>query len=78
MSNLNGFLPALPESLVERALIADYLLEQGYLLCDLQYLAAEDADRLYKEACQFARRKVGEVSPGVSLTRYSAVGFSLN
>ena len=78
MSDLNGFLPALPESLIERALIADYLLEHGYLLCDLQYLAAKDADRLYKEACQFARRKVGEFSSDVSLTRYSAVGFSLN
>jgi len=78
MSDPNSSLPVLPESLIERALIADHLLGQGYLLCDLQYLATEDADQLYEKACQFARRKVGEISPGVSLTRYFAVGFSLN
>ena len=78
MSNLNGFIPILPESIIERALIADYLLGQGYLLCDLQYLDTEDADRLYEQARQFACKKVNEVSPSVPLTRYSAVGFSLN
>ena len=78
MSNLNGFLPVLPESIIERTLIADYLLGLGYLLCDLQYLTAEDADRVFEEACQFAKWKVSEVVLGVILTEYSVVSFSLN
>ena len=78
MSNENGFLPALPKSIIERALIAEYLLGKGYLLCDLQFLATDDAYRLYEEACLFARRNLREVMTRVSLTRYSATGFSLN
>ena len=78
MSNLNGFSPVLPESIIERALIADYLLGQGYLLCDLPFLAMQDADRLYEEACRYARIKAQEVAPQVSLESYFAVGFSFN
>ena len=78
MSNLNGFLPALPISMIERALIADYLLSQGYLLCELQYLAAQDAKRLYEEARQFARKKASKVLPDPMMTAYSMAGFSLN
>jgi hypothetical protein len=78
MSNLNGFLPILPESIIERTLIADYLLSQGYLLCDLQYLATENADRLFEKACKFAKQKVNEVVPDITLKEYSAFGFSPN
>ena len=78
MSNPNNFLPVLPESLIERALIADFLLGKGYLLSELQYLAVETAQLLYDEACQFAKRKSNEVFPKISMTMYSAVGFSLN
>ena len=78
MSNPNSFLPILPESIIERALIADYLLIKGYLLNELQYLAPDDANQLYEEACRFAQRKSDEVQPKISLTRYSAVGFSRN
>ena len=78
MSNLNGFLPVLPKSIIERALIIDHLLSQGYLLCDLQYLATEDAKQLFEEARQFAKWKIGENIPEITLTGYSAVGFSLN
>lgn len=78
MSNPNGFLPVLPESMIERTLIADYLLSLGYLLCDLQYLATEIADQLFEGAYQFAKQKANEFVPDASLREYSAVGFSLN
>jgi len=78
MPNSNSFLPTLPESIIERALIADYLFVEGYLLHELQYLATEDARRLYEEACQFAQRKSNEVLPKIPFASYSAVGFSCN
>ena len=34
--------------------------------------------RLFEEARQFAKRKIGENMPDVTLTEYSVVGFSLN
>jgi hypothetical protein len=78
MSNLNGFRPILPESLIERTLIADYLLSLGYLLCDLQYLAIENAGHLFEEAYRYAKQKVNEDVPDIILKEYSALDFSLN
>lgn len=78
MASTNGFLPVLPESIIERTLISNYLLGKGYLLCDLQYLPTEDADRLYEEACRFAKQEAHKVLSEISLTKYSSVGFSLN
>ena len=63
---------------LERILVVDYLLWQGYLVSDLDHLPDERAESLLKEAYQFARRKVRELGFDFLLTWYNAVGFSRN
>jgi len=61
MSNLSSFVPVLPPSALERALIAEYLLQQGVLFCELYSLPVADAWRLFDSAYAYARRKAGGV-----------------
>jgi hypothetical protein len=63
---------------LECILVVDYLLWQGYLPADLDYLPDEQAESLLNEAYRFARRKVRELGFDFPLTRHNAVGFSLN
>ena len=63
---------------LERILVVDYLLWQGYLPSDLDYLPNELAESLLNEAHRFARRKVHELGFDFPLTRYNTVGFSHN
>ena len=63
---------------LERILVVDYLLWQGYLPSDLDYLPNEQAESLLNEAHRFARRKVHELGFDFLLTRYNTVGFSHN
>jgi hypothetical protein len=63
---------------LERILVVDYLLWQGYLPSDLDYLPDEWVESLLKEAYRFARREVHELGFDFPLTRYNAIGFSRN
>ena len=63
---------------LERILVVEYLLCQGYLPCELDNLPGEQAKVLLVEAYQFAHRKAHEIEFDISLVSYSTVGFSLN
>jgi len=78
MSNASGFLPVLPASVLERILMVDYLLSQGYLFCELSSLASAEARRLLEQASRFAHRALGESLPVSALVKRFCVGFSNN
>jgi len=78
MSNASGFLPVLPVSALERILVVDYLLSQGYLFCELQALAAPEARRLFEQASRFAHHALGESPPPSALVKRFCAGFSNN
>ena len=48
-------------ALIEKALIEEYLQTKGYSLKDLKNLSREIADKLMKEASQYASLKLEEV-----------------
>ena len=50
-----------PNAVLEKALIAEYLKEQGYLLEKIHELPKEIAEKLMKEASQYASLKMEEV-----------------
>jgi hypothetical protein len=78
MSNMSGFLPVWPSSAIERILILDYLLSQGFFFDDLQSLSGPEREQLFARACQFARKAVDKVFPAISLARSFRVDFSKN
>lgn len=50
-----------PNALIEKALIEEYLKEQGYTLESLKTLETGLAEKLMKEASQYASLKMEEV-----------------
>lgn len=50
-----------PETALERNLIADFLLNRGYQLGDLENLPEEVAKKLMEEASRFASLKLSEI-----------------
>jgi len=50
-----------PQSALERELISEYLKNKGYLPKNLHKLPQEEANRLMKEACQYASLKLTEI-----------------
>jgi hypothetical protein len=44
-------------SVLERTLMAEYLLARGYLVSDLESLPAKEAKRLMSEAVEFSARR---------------------
>ena len=78
MSMASGFLSVLPASVLERILMVDYLLSQGYLFCELSSLASGEARRLLEQASRFARRALGESLPALALAERFCAGFSNN
>jgi hypothetical protein len=50
-----------PESILERKLIAEYLLSKGYKMTDLKNLSEIEAGALIKEACLYATLKLAEI-----------------
>lgn len=50
-----------PNSLLEKALIEEYLKEKGYSHEDLKKLPADHVEKLMKEASQYASLKMEEV-----------------
>jgi hypothetical protein len=50
-----------PQSLLERTLIAEYLLSNGYLMSDLKELPPEVVKILMQKACQYAALRLAEI-----------------
>jgi hypothetical protein len=50
-----------PNAVVEKALIQEFLKEQGYSLADLKTLPTEVAEKLMKAASRYASLKMEEV-----------------
>jgi hypothetical protein len=58
-----------PNTLMENALIAEYLKEKGYTHEDLKKLPAELVEELMKEASQYASLKMEEVQARAHLVK---------
>ena len=58
--DLSWHLPGGAQTVLERTLVAEYLLGKGYLTSDLKELPPQIADRLMSEACLFAVRRLVE------------------
>ncbi len=56
-------------ALLEKALIEEYLHEKGYTLEDVKKLPADVAEKLMKEASQYASLKMEEVSARAHLIK---------
>lgn len=56
-------------ALLEKALIEEYLHEKGYTLEDVKKLQADIAEKLMKEASQYASLKMEEVSARAHLIK---------
>ena len=55
------FLAEGSQAILERTLIAEYLLSNGYLMSDLKELSPQLAKSLMREACQFAALRLAEI-----------------
>lgn len=58
-----------PNAILEKALIEEYLKEQGYSLEDLKKLPKEAAEKLMKEASQYASLKMEEIEARAQLVK---------
>lgn len=56
-----------PNTLLELALIQEYLREKGHVLEDLKSLPAEEAEKIMKEASLYASLKMEEVKARANL-----------
>jgi hypothetical protein len=67
-----------PQSILERTLIAEYLLSQGYLTSDLWELPPQAAKSLMSEACRFAALRLAEIEAKVEFRQKIRLPISLN
>jgi len=58
-----------PNTMMENALIAEYLKQKGYTHDDLKKLPAEIVEKLMKEASQYASLKMEEVEARAHLVK---------
>jgi hypothetical protein len=58
---LIGNLSGCPESALERQLIAEYLLSQGYSMMDLQEMPPEEKKALMMKACVYAALRLANI-----------------
>ena len=59
--DLNWLLTEGPQSVLERTLVAEYLICKGYLVSDLDQLPPETAQSLLKEAFQFTKLRLADM-----------------
>ena len=76
--DLNRFFVGSPQTILERTLIAEYLLSRGYLLSDLKDLPVKGAKRLMKEARRFAALRLTEIEPRSPFQWIIRLPISLN
>ena len=75
-ADLSWPLPGGVQTVLERTLVAEYLLSKGYLASDLKELPPQVAKNLVAEAWRFATRKLSELG---LIKRYQfRMLFSLN
>ena len=67
-----------PQSILERTLIAEYLLGKGYLMSDLEELAPRLAKSLMREARRFAALRLAEIDSGAKFQQKIRLPISLN
>lgn len=67
-----------PQSLLERTLIAEYLLGKGYLLSELKGLSPAVAKSLMREACRFAALRLAEIEAKAEFRQKIRLPLSLN
>jgi hypothetical protein len=57
------------QAVLERRLIAEYLLDKGYYMPDLRSLPEQTAKSMMKEACLYAALKLAEIESRARLRR---------
>ena len=67
-----------PQTVLERTLIAEYLLSRGYLMSDLKELPAKAAKRLMREACRFTALRLTEIESRTPFPWMARLPISLN
>jgi len=67
-----------PKTILERTLVAEYLLSKGYLISELDGLSPKVAQILLKEACQFTVLKLAEIEVRERFPWETRMRFSLN
>jgi hypothetical protein len=65
-------------TVLERTLISEYLLCNGYQISDLRELSPEVAISLIREACQFAAIRLAEIEFGDKCLQKIRLPISLN
>lgn len=66
------------KSLLERTLIAEYLLSKGYLMSDLRELPPQVAKSLMREACRFSALRLAEIEAKAEFRQKIRLPISLN
>ena len=66
------------QSILERALTAEYLLGQGYLMSDLKDLPPQLAKSLMREARRFAALRLAEIESKAKFRQKIRLPISLN
>lgn len=66
------------QSLLERTLIAEYLIGKGYLTSDLNELSPRVVKSLLSEACRFALFRLAEIEMNVEFHHKFRLPISLN
>jgi hypothetical protein len=67
-----------PQSILERTLIAEYLLSKGYLTSDLMELPPQAVKSLMSEACRFAAFRLAEIEAKDEFRQKIRLPISLN
>lgn len=76
--DLNQPFAGSPQTVLERTLIAEYLLSRGYLMSDLKELPAKAAKRLVREARRFAALRLTEIESKAPFQWMVRLPISLN
>ncbi len=66
------------QTILERTLVAEYLLSQGYIVSELGRLAPQKARILAQDACQFAALRLAEIESGNNFPWEIRIHISLN
>jgi hypothetical protein len=67
-----------PHSLLERTLVAEFLIGKGYLFTDLKDLDSQTANKLMQEACHYAALRLAQIESRDRLLQMIRLPISLN
>ena len=77
-NNLNRFLMEGPQSVLERTVVAEYLICEGYLVSDLDQLDPDVAQNLMMEAYQFTKLRLADMESNAKYPCEIRFPISLN